>query len=303
MQGKADEAKSKLLLGGLDEAQWKIGRKDGGMRLADRSIKLIGDNMFIGIIYAIIIFFACVLGAVVGLGGGVFIRPIFDAIGYHNVLNIGFFFSSAILAMAVVSTIKKMRDGTKIDVKKALLISLGALVGGMLGNLLLEHLLVTFAAEIYVQYVQIVATIVVLLFSLFLTTKTNLRYELGNKAYVAVLGVALGATASFLGIGGGPINVPLLMIFFGFNIKDATAYSIVIIFFSHLSRIVTLGVTVGYMYFDLSVLPYVVVAAAAGGLVGAGLSKIFSEATVKRLFQGAISAVILLNIANGLFLI
>jgi len=39
MQGKADEAKLKLLLGGLDEAQWKIGRKYGGMRLADRSIK------------------------------------------------------------------------------------------------------------------------------------------------------------------------------------------------------------------------------------------------------------------------
>ena len=38
MQGKADAAKPKLLLGGLDEAEWKIGRKYDGMRLADRSI-------------------------------------------------------------------------------------------------------------------------------------------------------------------------------------------------------------------------------------------------------------------------
>jgi len=256
-----------------------------------------------GIIYFIVIFFACVLGAIVGLGGGVFIRPIFDAIGYHYVLDIAFFSSSAILAMAVVSTIKKVRDGTKIDVKIALFVSLGAVIGGTLGNLLLEHLLSIFAAEAMVQYVQIVATIIVLSLSLILTSKNNLRYELKNKAYCVALGVLLGSIAAFLGIGGGPINVPLLMIFFGLSIKDATAYSIVIIFFSHLSRIVTLGATVGYLYFDLSILPFVIVAAAVGGLVGARLSKIFSEKMVKRLFQGAISAVILLNIANGLFLI
>ncbi|MCL2574353.1 MAG: sulfite exporter TauE/SafE family protein [Defluviitaleaceae bacterium] len=259
--------------------------------------------LFIGIIYSIIIFLACILGAIVGLGGGVFIRPIFDAIGYHPVLDIGFFSSTAILSMAVVSTVKKMRDGTAIDVKKALLISAGALLGGMLGNLLLEHLLAAFGTQRPVQYMQIIATIVVLIFSLILTAKSNMRYELKSKLYAAVLGVALGAIASFLGIGGGPINVPLMMIFFGLNIKDATAYSIIIIFFSHLSRIITLGVTVGYAHFDLSVLPYVIIAAAAGGLVGARLSKTFSEATVRKLFQGAICIVILLNIVNGLFLI
>jgi len=257
----------------------------------------------VAIIYFIVIFFACVLGAIVGLGGGVFIRPIFDALGFHDVLGIGFFSSSAILTMAVVSTIKKVRDGTKIDVKIALLISAGAVAGGMLGNLLLEHLLGIFDVEVTVQYIQIVATIVVLSLSLTLTSRDNLRYELKNKAYCAMLGVLLGSIAAFLGIGGGPINVPILMIFFGLNIKTATAYSIVIIFFSHLSRLVTLGVTVGYQFFDLSILPYVIVAAAIGGLVGAKLSKIFSEKTVKRLFQCAISAVILLNIANGLFLI
>ena len=205
--------------------------------------------------------------------------------------------------MAVVSTIKKMRDGTKFDVKIALFISMGAVVGGILGNLLLEHLLTVFAAQRSVQYVQIAATIAVLSLSLVLTAKANLRYELSGGVYCAALGILLGAIAAFLGIGGGPVNVPLLMIFFGLNIKDATAYSIVIIFFSHLSRLITLGVTVGYTFFDLSILPLIIIAAAAGGLVGARLSKTFSEKTVKRLFQGAISAVILLNIANGLFFI
>jgi len=260
--------------------------------------------MFIGFIYAIVIAAACILGAIVGLGGGVFIRPIFDALGFHSVHEIAFFSSTAILTMAVVSTIKKMRDGTKIDMSIALTISLGAVVGGFIGDrLLLQRLLVLFEYESSVQYIQIIATIVVLSLSLLLAAKNNLRFPVKNKVFSIVMGVALGTIAAFLGIGGGPINVPLLMIFFGLGIKDATAYSIVIIFFSHLSRLTTMGITVGFSHFDLAVLPFVIVAAAIGGLVGARLSKIFSEKTVKRLFQVAISAVIVLNIVNGLFLI
>ena len=257
-----------------------------------------------GVIYFIVILLACILGAIVGLGGGVFIRPIFDAIGYHNVLNISFFSSSAILTMAIVSTVKKLQDGTKIDVKIAALISIGAVVGGMLGNLLLERLVTLFAVETHVQYVQIVVTVMVLCLSLFLTIKSNLRYEVRNKsAFCLTAGVCLGIIAAFLGIGGGPINVPLMMIFFGLPIKTATAYSIIIIFSSHLSRLVTMGVTIGYSYFDLPVLMFVIPAAAIGGLLGAKFSKILPDATIKKMFIVAISAVMVLNIVNGLFII
>jgi len=255
--------------------------------------------MVIGIIYFVVIFLACVLGAIVGLGGGVFIRPIFDAIGYHNVLNISFFSSMAILTMAVVSTLKKMKDGLAIKVGMAALISGGAVVGGFLGNILLEHLVNTFDIEANVQLVQIVVTVLVLAVSIFATSKRDLRYEIKSKAILPVIGVGLGAVAAFLGIGGGPINVPILMIFFGLPIKTATMYSIVIIFFSHASRLVTMGFTVGYGYFDLRFLPFVIVAAAIGGLLGANLSKVFSEAVVKRLFICALLAVIALNLYNG----
>ena len=260
--------------------------------------------MLMGILYFVIILLACILGAIVGLGGGVFIRPIFDAIGYHNVLNISFFSSSAILTMAIVSTIKKLQDGTRIDVKIAVLISSGAVVGGMLGNLLLERLVSLFAVEASVQYIQIVVTVLVLGVSIFLTIKGNLRYDVKNKVpFCLIAGVILGSVAAFLGIGGGPINVPVMMIFFGLPIKTATAYSIVIIFFSHFSRLVTMGVTVGYNYFDLPILMFVIPAAAIGGLLGAKYSKLLPDTTVKKMFIVALSAVIVLNVVNGLFII
>ncbi|MCL2705367.1 MAG: sulfite exporter TauE/SafE family protein [Spirochaetaceae bacterium] len=259
--------------------------------------------MFIGIIYSIVILVACILGAIVGLSGGLFFRPIFDAIGHHNVMNIGFFASTAILFMAIVSTIKKIQDGTKINPRIAILISLGAILGGVIGNLLLEHLLAFFPNETAVQFIQIALTVMVLIISLIFTAKNNLHYELKNNVIIITLGILLGTIASFLGIGGGPLNVPIFMIFFGLGIKDATAYSIVIILFAHLSRLITLGLTVGYFYFDLAILPYVIVAASLGGLIGAKLTKVFSDKTVKRLFQATLCLVMLLNIASGLILL
>jgi len=259
--------------------------------------------MIIGIIYFVVISLACVLGAIVGLGGGVFIRPIFDAIGYHNVLNINFFSSTAILTMAIVSTIKKMKDGLALKPSTAILISSGAVIGGILGDTLLRFLVRSMDAEHNVQLAQIIVTIVVLAISIFATTKSNLRYEIKQKAILPIIGVGLGGIATFLGIGGGPINVPILMIFFGLPIKTATAYSIVIIFFSHAARIITMGVTQGYGYFDLRLLPFIIIAAMIGGLVGANLSRVFSEGVVKKLFIAALLAVIVLNSYNGVMIL
>jgi len=252
-----------------------------------------------GVIYAVVIFLACVLGAIVGLGGGVFIRPILDAIGHHTVMEISFFSSTAILTMAIVSTIKRIKDGMEIKVKMAVLISSGAIVGGMLGNILLQRLIYIMASESNVQIVQIIATVAVLLASIFVTLKKDLHFQINNHGVLPFMGICLGIIGAFLGMGGGPLNVPLLMIFFGLPIKTATAYSIIIIFFTHSSRLVTLGVTDGFGGFDLSVLPFVIIAAAIGGFLGANLSRVFTEAIVKRLFICALVAVIGLNLFNG----
>ena len=258
--------------------------------------------MGIGIFYAVVIFLASILGAIVGLGGAVFFRPIFDAVGYHDVQNILFIASSAILTMAVVSTVKKVRDGIDVDIKIALLISLGAVAGGSAGQFIINYLTDIFPNDA-VQRIQIVVMVVFLCTALFLASKKNLRYQVKNKILCVLLGIVLGAFSAFLGIGGGPINVPVMMILFSQPIKTATTYSIIIIFFSQLSSLVSMGVTIGFGAFDLRMLLFVVPAAALGGLVGARFSKIFSDTTVKRLFTAAIAVVIIFNVINGIFVI
>lgn len=259
--------------------------------------------MLMYFVYFLIFMSACMLGAVVGLGGGVIIRPILDAIGYHNVLNIAFLSSSAVLVMAVVSTIKKVKDGTKIKAQSAALISFGALIGGALGNLLLERLVYLFYAESSVQLLQTISTIVALLLAIYFTTSEKYRYKLKAKLFYPILGFLLGITAIFLGIAGGPVNVPVFMVLFSMPAKQATAYSIVVIFFSHLFRMLTMGFTVGFAYFDLTFLLFIIPAAIIGGIVGSIFSRMVSDNSVKRAFNYTMAALLVLNVYNAVMFI
>jgi len=261
--------------------------------------------MLIGFIYSIVIFLACVLGAIVGLGGGVFIRPVFDAIGHHQILDIAFLTSVAIVSMSIVSTTKKIIDGhLSVEIKMAALVSIGAITGGMIGNLILEFMEYTLYYQATASLIQTISTIVVLIFAIFAATRRDLRCEIKSSIMMIIIGIGLGTVSTFLGIGGGPINVPILMIFFGLPIKTATGYSIVIIFFSHVSRLVTMGITQGgYSGFDLPILPFIIIAAALGGFLGAYFSKIFSDNVVKKLFIAALLAVMVLNIYNAVVII
>ena len=252
------------------------------------------------IAYFFIFLASCILGAIVGLGGGVIIRPIMDAIGYHGVDDIGFLTSSAVLIMAGVSTWKKVKDGTKIQVSKAALICLGSLIGGSLGDQLLRVPAAMFG-ETNVQIIQTVATIFFLVLAIWFTEKSNLRYEITNKVLYLCLGVFLGTIAVFLGIGGGPINVPVFMILFSLPVKQATAYSIVVIFFSHLSRMITMGITgdsLGYASFDIGFLPFIIPAAVIGGAIGAVISRRLSDSMVKKTFTITMAVLIAINILN-----
>jgi len=246
----------------------------------------------------VVVLLSCTLGAVVGLGGGIIIRPVLDALGHHDVLNIAFLSSTAIVTMAIVSTYKKVKDGTKITVKIAAMISFGAVVGGMFGNLILEYLLTVFASEYTVRLIQTGLTVFFVITAIYFTN-SKLQYRIKNEISYPFIGIILGTMAVFLGIGGGPINVPLFCILFGLSVKEATAYSIVVIFFSHTVRIITMGFTVGLLNFDVQYLLFILPAAIIGGFIGSMISKKLSENAVKRAFLATMWGLILFNIYNA----
>jgi uncharacterized membrane protein YfcA len=253
----------------------------------------------IGIIYFIVIVLANTVGAVSGMGGGVLIKPIFDFIGAHSVAAISFYSSVAVFTMSIVSTGRQLASGRKINWRIVLWVSGGAVLGGILGNVTFDQLLNLFKNEDLVQMVQVILTVITLLFAFFYTKYDWPGFKFEKSSWYLICGLILGFLASLLGIGGGPINVSLLMLLFALPIKEATVYSICTIFFSQLAKIVTIAWTTGFENYDLQILWFVIPAAIVGGLLGAKMSNLLSPQKVTVVFQTVIILVLIINLYNG----
>jgi uncharacterized membrane protein YfcA len=85
--------------------------------------------------------------------------------------------------------------------------------------------------------------------------------------------------------------------------KQAAAYSIVVIFFSHFFRLVTMGFTEGFAYFDLRFLLFIIPAAIIGGILGSLISKKVPDKAVTKAFNATMAGLILLNLYNSVIFI
>ena len=89
-------------------------------------------------LYFIISLFSTIIGAIVGIGGGLIIRPLLANIGVTKSLA-SFTSSVVVLSMAIVTLITFMRNGVKIKIRKILLLGAGSIIGGFLGGTVLKH--------------------------------------------------------------------------------------------------------------------------------------------------------------------
>ena len=96
------------------------------------------------LIYSLIIFFATFLGAFVGLGGGVIIKPLLDLIGHDSIATVNFISAFAVFSMSISSTIKHIKAKTKIDFKFIITLSIGSVAGGIAGSRLFDYMLTIF---------------------------------------------------------------------------------------------------------------------------------------------------------------
>lgn len=252
----------------------------------------------IGILYAIVIFIATFLGACAGLGGGVIIKPVLDFIGAHDLATISFLSASAVFTMSVYSTIKQVRNKVKFDYMMILLISIGAIIGGNLGSTLFNSMLALIDEGMLkaIQAILLAGLLIIVLVNMNGNFKT---YHIKNKFMMLVIGLILGTISSFLGIGGGPINVAVFVFFFSIDMKTATIYSIATILFSQASKLFSIATSTGFGVFDLSLLMFTLPAAILGGIVGTFINKKSDEKIIRTIFNVTVALLVVLNIYNA----
>ena len=94
------------------------------------------------ILYFLIAILATTIGATAGVGGGIIIKPILDFLGGYNLETINMLSSFTVFSMAIVSIIKQIRYKFKLEIRKTVLIGFGSVLGGILGDIILNKTII-----------------------------------------------------------------------------------------------------------------------------------------------------------------
>lgn len=247
-------------------------------------------------LYFIIGLFASTIGAIAGIGGGVFMKPMLDFLGHYPIATIGVLSSTTVLSMSIVSLWTRRREVKTMDRTQATLLASGAVLGGLIGKGIFTSLL----AYAWIGAVQ--TSLLILIFSavlFYVQFKEKFPvFHVKDKRLILIIGLCLGLLSAFLDIGGGPHNIALLSLFFAMHAKQAGLYSIFIICFSQLSSLILTIITVDILSYDLTMLPGMIVGGILGGAIGSNLSKWLSMRSVEIIFKVVLSCLVILTIYN-----
>lgn len=252
-------------------------------------------------VFFLVCFGASIVGAICGIGGGVIIKPVLDAFGVLDVSAISFLSGCTVLSMTTYSVIKnKMGGKSQVDQRTGLPLALGAAAGGLIGKWLFSYVKALSPDPNKVGAVQAICLMIITIGTLIYTIfKARIKtYQISNLLVCILIGIALGVMSSFLGIGGGPINLVVLFFFFSMDTKAAAENSLYIIFFSQLASLISGIVTGSIPEFILGVLILMVVGGITGGIFGRAWNKKMDEHMVDRLFIGLMVVIICINVYN-----
>ncbi|MEG1847677.1 MAG: sulfite exporter TauE/SafE family protein [Lachnospiraceae bacterium] len=253
------------------------------------------------ILFFLISFGASVIGAICGIGGGVIIKPTLDAFGVLSVSTISFLSGCTVLAMSGYSVAKsKLTGDSQIEMKTGTPLAIGAAIGGIAGKEMLSSVEALFVDANTVGAVQAALLTVITIGTLIYTIKKDTihTHQIKSLVVCVVIGILLGIMSSFLGIGGGPINLVVLYYFFSMTTKKAAQNSLYIIFFSQAASFLKTMVDGSAPVFPIALLAGMVIAGILGGSFGRKINRKIDEVIVNRLFIGLMVVIILINTYN-----
>ncbi len=254
------------------------------------------------LIFFLVSLLASTVGAVCGIGGGVIIKPVLDLLHLEEVAAISFLSGCTVLTMSCYSVGRSMLAGERrVSLSTGTPLALGAAAGGLLGSRLFSAVRAMFENPNAVGSVQAVCLAIVTLGTLIYTVNRAKipTLRVGNKAACVAIGLALGCMSSFLGIGGGPINLVVLYFFFSMDTKTAAANSLYIIFFGQLFSLIATLATRTVPPFRPEVLALMAAGGIGGGILGRGLNKKLDSAMVDRLFLVLMAVIIGISVMNA----
>ena len=213
-----------------------------------------------------------IIGSICGIGGGVIIKPVLDSLGIMAIKTVSFLSGCTVLSMSIISLSKNIKDKNNLTFNKlfATILALGGIIGGLAGKSLFQEILMLFPNSNKIGAIQAFLLLIITLGTLIYTLQKSkiTTLNIKNKLIVFLIGIILGIISSFLGIGGGPINLVILFYFFSMDTKEAAIYSIYVIMFSQISSITSTILSGNIPDFNITILILMVLCGILGGFIG-----------------------------------
>lgn len=227
-----------------------------------------------------------------GVGGGIIILPVLVyLLGFDTKIAAG----TSLLAIVVPSIVgvTSYALNGNVDVLLAVLLAAGSIVGAPIGAWLLSKL-----PKRAVQW-TFIAFIVIVIVSLFLVIPSRdavVHIDLLTGALLVVLGLFTGITAGLLGIGGGVIVVPMMVVLFGASDLVAKGSSLLMIIATGLS-----GTVANLRRKNVDPLAAVAIGAAAAVVtpLGVWLAGAMSPRVANMVFAGFLVLVIIRMVVDA----
>lgn len=251
------------------------------------------------IIYSVIVLCATMIGAITGLGGGIIIKPAFDFVGMDTTSMISVYSTVAVFTMCLVSIYKRSRLGFHVHKNIALGLAFGSIVGGKIGDAVFLWAVEKVDSSLVSASQSIILFLLLGGIILFTLNKGKINtLEVSNLFAIVTIGLLVGIISVYLGIGGGPLNIALLVYFFSMKAKDAAAYSILMIFFA---QIIKMGTVIRdfekYNNVSLVILA-IAIFAVLGGWIGTKIQSKLSHEAVEKMYLGLMVVLLLMNAIN-----
>ena len=249
----------------------------------------------------LVTFAACVLGTVCGMGGGIIIKPVLDAVGVMSVAAVTFLSGCTVIAMSCWNVGKTaLKRESALDLHSTPFLALGAALGGLAGKKLFQLAAAQFADQNMAGGVQACLLFCATFATLLYTIKKNKFHPKHVRSQMAALGIGLflGLLGAFLGIGGGPFNVAVLCYFFSMTTKRATQNSLLIVLFSQLASTLQAVLTTGAPQIDAALLAGMIVVAVAASEVGRRIHRGIDERQATLCLEGAMVLIMGISVYN-----
>jgi uncharacterized membrane protein YfcA len=191
-----------------------------------------------------------------------------------------------VLSMACISVLRNWRvGGIKLDPVRSTPIAIGAAIGGYAGKALFD-MFSTRMGEAKAGCIQSGMLLAITFATFIYTLKVDKikKLHIRSVTVCAMSGLLLGVSSSFLGIGGGPINLMAFSFLFSMDEKISAVNSLYVIVLSQAVSVLS-GIFTGHVpEIAPMLLISMVICGFIGGILGSRINMKISGFVVRRLF-------------------